>query len=124
MPIETAISGKQVQVNVVRKSEKSLEIRFVNNESPKADLDFYLQDPLKDGKSSTWRRWHLADGKVYTLPLHVIEHLNGLQVPERKYETDARTGQMTHVSTVMRHRFSCIPVNLGQIMADKSEEDK
>lgn len=124
MPKETTVSGKEVTVNQIKKGDKCLQVRFTNNESPKADIDFTLQDPLKDEKPSTWRRWHLLDGETYKLPLHVIEHLNGLKVPESKYDIDPSTGQLTHISTTMRHRFSCIPVNLGQIMASESDKDE
>jgi len=107
--MEVDTSGKKVRVNAIRKGEKCLFVIFINNEFPKADLEFFFAD----------RRWHVRDGEKYKLPLHVIEHLNGLVVPESHYETDPKTGQMTHISTIMRHRFTCHPVDLGQLAGIK-----
>jgi len=115
MPIEVEVSSKKVRVNNIFKNEKCLYVIFINNEFPKADLEF----------SFDRRRWHLKDGEKYKLPFHVIEHLNGLVIPESKYETDANTGQLAHISTVMRHRFTCHPVDLGQLagIKDMPEEE-
>lgn len=88
---------------------KKLLIRFTHLEFPKAELQF------------TYRgvRYHLKDSKEISLPLEVIEHLNSLAIPEAKYELDEKTGQLHQTETVLRHRFSCIPVNLAKFVTEK-----
>ena len=89
---------------------KKLLIRFTHLEFPKSDLHF------------TYRgvQYVLNDSQEISLPLEVIEHLNSLAVPESKYDIDATTGQLHKIDTVLRHRFSCIPVNLAQIVTNRS----
>lgn len=92
---------------------KKLLIRFTHLEFPKAALQF------------TYRgvRYSLEDNKEISLPLEVIEHLNSLAIPEGKYEVDLITGQIHKTDTVLRHRFSCVPVNLHSILT-KEEKQK
>jgi len=115
MTLEKTISGQSIRVNTIKKNEKTIQVVFIHNEFPKADLEFTF-----DG-----RRWHLKDGKSYKLPLHVIEHLNSLVVPESHYDIDASTGQMTAITRSLRHRFTCQPINLRALIGeDKKEEEK
>ncbi len=111
MPTEKTVSGKSVRINTIRKAEKCLDVLFINNEFPKADLEFTYLD----------RRWHLLDGESYKLPLTVIEHLNGLVVPESEYDIDPQTGQVTRMRIYSRHRFTCQPKNLGELMKEEKE---
>jgi len=115
MALEKTIGGKSVRVNTIKRGEKTIQVIFIHNEFPKAGLEFTY-----DG-----RRWHLKDGLTYKLPLHVIEHLNSLVVPESHYDIDTKTGQLTAVTSTLRHRFTCQPVHLREILAgtkDKEEE--
>lgn len=114
MSLEKTVGGKSVRINTIKRNEKTIQVKFIHNEFPGADLEFTF-----DG-----RRWHLQDGKVYKLPLHVIEHLNTLVVPESHYDIDPQTGQLTQVTRILRHRFTCQPINLHQILAggEKKEE--
>lgn len=90
---------------------KKLLIRFTHLEFPKSELHF------------TYRgvQYELQDSQEISLPLEVIEHLNSLAVPESTYEVEALTGQFHKTDTVLRHRFSCIPVNLASIMTKKEK---
>lgn len=114
MPIEQTAAGKSIRVNMIRKGEKCLEVEFINNEFPKADLEFTFDK----------RSWHLYDGGRYKLPWTVIEHLNGLIIPESRYEEDPETHQITHIATSTRHRFTCSPVNLGEIIGARTKSEK
>lgn len=114
MPTETTVSGKTVEVNRIHKGEKTIQVIFINNEFPRADLEFTFDR----------RRWHLLDGKTHKLPLHVVEHLNGLVVPEAQYETDPKTGQMTMVRQYLRHRFTCQPTNIRGLVAKEAKEEE
>jgi len=82
---------------------KKLKVRFTHLEFPKAGIQF------------TYRGigYKLDDNQEISLPIEVIEHLNSLAVPERKYEEDPTTGQMKPGPVTLRHRFSCVPVDLG-----------
>jgi len=88
---------------------KKLLIRFTHLEFPKAELHFNYRGV----------KYELADSQEISMPLEVIEHLNSLAVPESKYEVDVATGQLHKTDTVLRHRFSCIPVNLAQLVTKK-----
>ena len=112
MSIEKAVDGKSVRVNTIKRNEKTIQCIFIHNEFPKADLEFTFDDRL----------WHFRDGKPYKMPLHVIEHLNSLVVPESHYEIDASTGQMTTITRTLRHRFTCQPVNLRAILENKDNK--
>ena len=94
------------QYNPKKYRGKKLKVRFSHIEFPKSELHF------------TYRGvgYKLEDQEEITLPIEVIEHLNSLAVPERKYEEDSVTGQIKPGPVVMRHRFSCIPVNIGQFV--------
>ena len=129
MPIEHTVDGKAIRVNVLRNGEKCLDIVFINNEFPKADLEFTTveggeppKEPGGKAKPGIVRRWHLLDGNNYKLPLHIIEHVNSLKIPESRFEEDPQTGQMTHIVTYMRHRFTCQPINLSQIVGAKDDK--
>lgn len=84
---------------------KKIKVRFTHLEFPKAALQF------------TYRGigYHMEDNQEISLPVEVIEHLNSLAVPERKYEEDIATGQMKPGPITLRHRFSCIPIDLGAL---------
>ena len=114
MALEKTVDGKSVRVNTIKRNEKTIQCIFIHNEFPRADLEFTFDN----------RRWHLKDGKTFKLPLHVIEHLNSLVVPESHYDIDASTGQMTHVTRSLRHRFTCQPVNLKAILEGNKEDKK
>ena len=114
MALEKTVSGQSVRVNTIKRNEKKIECIFIHNEFPKASLEFTF-----DG-----RRWHFQDGKPYKMPLHVIEHLNSLVIPESHYDIDASTGQMTAVTRTLRHRFTCQPVNLRAILESKDEKEE
>ena len=90
---------------------KKLLIRFTHTEFPKASLQF------------TYRgiTYEMKDQEEIMLPLEVVEHLNSLAVPESKYEEDPTTGQLKQGPVTLRHRFSCIPLNLAQF-ATKEEK--
>ena len=95
--------------------EDRLRIRFSNLETPGARLDFTLQG----------NRYHLEDGKEYDLPISVIEHLNGLRIPDPQYEEDPETGQIVHKRDRVKHRFNCQILdlrNLARRLAEKETE--
>ena len=93
---------------------KKVKIRFTNLEFPKGELDFVYGGFF----------YRLKDAKEFTLPIETIEHLNSLVVPESSYEIDAETGQMTHKTTIMRHRFNCGILNLGALLEDAAKAEK
>ena len=90
---------------------KKLFIRFAHIEFPKASLQF------------TYRGvgYKMDDQEEISLPIEVIEHLNSLAVPETTYDIDEQTGQMKPGPVVLRHRFSCVPVNMSKFMNKKGE---
>ena len=90
---------------------KKFLVRFTHIEFPKASLQF------------TYRGvgYKLDDQQEISLPVEVIEHLNSLAVPETSYVTDELTGQLKPGPVVLRHRFSCVPVNMGKFMNKKEE---
>jgi len=120
--------GKSYRINQIKKGEKTIEVKFVNNEFPKADLQFTIIEggkppDKKTGKPAVKgkpRRWHLRDGETYTLPMHVVEHINSLVVEESEYEVDEHTGQGRTIRTYKRNRFTCIPVNMGDFTRPES----
>jgi hypothetical protein len=83
------------------KTDPLIEVRFTNIESPGVALSFTY-----GGK-----RFELDDGQVVKLPVCVVNHLNNLRIPVRKYDENAPSGQQIAV-TGTRNRFSCQPVNL------------
>lgn len=98
--------------------EERLRIRFSNLETPGAREDFTYEGT----------RYYLEDGKEYKLPIDVIEHLNGLQIPDPQYEEDPETGQIVHKRDRVKHRFNCQILdlrNLARRLAEKeSKEDR
>lgn len=83
------------------KNDPLIEVRFTNIESPGVALSFTY-----GGK-----RFELDDGQVVKLPVCVVNHLNNLRIPVRKFDENAPSGQQIAV-TGTRNRFSCQPVNL------------
>lgn len=97
-----ATAAIQAKIN----SEPKLKCTFVNLETKGADLDFTYEG----------LKFHLDDGKECELPITIIEHLNGLKVPQMKFKTDPETGMIkpeTEVRTMIQ-RFSVTPTNLAQ----------
>lgn len=82
-----------------------IKVIFQNLEMPGVRLDFTL-----DGE-----HYALEHGKEYLLPIEVVQHLNGLQVPDPYWEIDPDTGQLVHKDR-LRSRFNCIIVNLAEIV--------
>ncbi len=83
------------------KNDPLIEVVFNNIESP--DVTHYF--------TYGGQKFELKDGEKVKLPLCVVNHLNSLKVPIRRYDENAPSGQQT-VVTGMRNRFSCQPVNL------------
>jgi hypothetical protein len=85
-------------------AEPTLRCSFVNMESKGTDLFFTFEG----------LRYHLEDGKEYDLPISVVEHLNGLKIPVKRYKTDPKTGFLTPETEVaqMIQRFSVVPKSL------------
>ena len=86
-------------------AEPKLRCTFVNMESKGLDLAFTFEG----------LRYHLEDGKEYDLPISVVEHLNSLKVPVKRYKTDLATGYIkpeTEVSQMLQ-RFSVVPKSLA-----------
>jgi hypothetical protein len=86
-------------------AEPKLRCTFVNMETKGLDLAFTYEG----------LRFHLEDGKEYELPISVVEHLNSLKVPVKRYKTDPASGQLkpeTEVSQMLQ-RFSVIPKSLA-----------
>ncbi len=102
MKAQNAVSGRTLSPEEIAvKNDPLIEVRFTNIESPGVALSFTY-----GGK-----RFELDDGQVVKLPVCVVNHLNNLRIPVRKYDENAPSGQQT-VVTGMRNRFSCQPVNL------------
>jgi len=107
-----ALPVKKVKRSVTKQYDpkkyrgKKLKVRFSHIEFPKSELHF------------TYRGvgYKLEDQQEISLPLEVIEHLNSLAVPERAYKEDPMTGQLKVGPVTLRHRFSCIPTNIGQFI--------
>lgn len=120
--LTTSQRGKKIKVNHVKKNEQAIRVKFINNEFPKADVQFTTHDKVK-GKGGKVRleprRWHLMDGQEYVLPLHIIAHINALTIPESSYEVDEKTKQIVSRREGSRHRFTCIPVNMDTLVANQ-----
>ena len=82
-----------------------IKVVFQNLEMPGVRLDFTYQGV----------GYNLEHNKEVTLPIEVVEHLNGLQVPDPYWEEDPETGQIKH-KTRMRNRFNCRIVNLAALL--------
>jgi len=64
--------------------------------------------------------YDIPDGSEVELPISVIEHINSITVPESIWgEPDPDTGQRRH-RIYKRHRFSAIPVNMGDLIGKSS----
>lgn len=102
MKAQNAVSGRKLSSEEIAvKNDPLIEVRFTNIESPGVTQFFTYGG----------RKFELNDGEIVKLPLCVVNHLNGLRVPVRKYDENAASGQQT-VVTGMRNRFSCQPVKL------------
>jgi hypothetical protein len=102
MKAQNAVSGRKPSPEEIAvKTDPLIEVRFTNIESPGVALSFTY-----GGK-----RFELDDGQVVKLPVCVVNHLNNLRIPVRKYDENAPSGQQIAV-TGTRNRFSCQPVNL------------
>jgi hypothetical protein len=100
-------------------NEPKLNCTFVNLEFKGADLMFVYGGT----------RYHLEDGKDCKLPLSVIEHLNSLKIPVKRYRTDPETGFVKPQTEVhqMLQRFSVTPKNFREytkVLEDANGEDK
>jgi len=82
-----------------------VKVKFNNIEMPGVRLDFTYQK----------KHYSLEDNKEYALPIDVIEHLNGLRVPDPVWEEDPDTGQFRH-KTRYRNRFNCQIVDLAKLL--------
>lgn len=82
-----------------------VKVKFSNLEMPGVRLDFTYQK----------KRYALEDNKEYALPIDVIEHLNGLKVPDPIWEPDPDTGQMRH-KLRYRNRFNCQILDLAKLL--------
>lgn len=98
---ETQPQRKPSPEEIAVKNDPLIEVVFTNIESPEVTHFFTY-----GGK-----KFELKDGETVKLPLCVVNHLNNLKVPVRRYDENAPSGQQT-VVTGMRNRFSCQPVNL------------
>jgi len=83
------------------KNDTLMEVEFMNIESPGVTHLFTY-----GGK-----KFELKDGEKVKLPVCVVNHLNRLKVPVRKYDENAPEGKQVQI-TSMRNRFSCQPVNM------------
>lgn len=76
--------------------------------------------PAENGK---WKYklpfFHLIDGEEYELPLCVVEHLNGLTVPDVK-PIQGPGGQITN-ETYQRKRFSCEVIGLRETLEKQKQ---
>lgn len=94
---ERKLSPEEIAI----KTDPEVEIIFNNLEFADADVKFTY-----GGKT-----FHLTPGKKYKLPVCVIEHLNGLKYPNRRYDPSAPSGQQIIVDGVS-HRFNCQIVDM------------
>lgn len=96
----------QAEIKKTLAKSPKLKCNFVNLESKGVDLDFTFMG----------EKFHLNDGQECVLPLLVVEHINSLKVPVKKYKTDPATGMLQPETEVvqMLQRFSVTPVNLAE----------
>lgn len=83
----------------------TVKVKFSNLEMPGVRLDFTYQK----------KKYSLEDNNEYALPIDVIEHLNGLRVPDPVWEEDPDTGQLRH-KLRYRNRFNCQILDLSKIL--------
>lgn len=95
---------------VAVKSDPKIEVIFNNLEFEKADLDFTYGGV----------KFHLVPGQSYKLPVCVVEHLNGLKYPNKRYDPSAPQGKQVILDGV-KHRFNCQIVNMRAMMDAKDK---
>jgi len=106
---------KKLEVNKTKRGESARMVKFTNIEFEKADLQFTYDKPIQDKEGNLSpnknpRRWHFEDGKVYKVPVFIIEHINSLAVAQYSQEIDEATGQLRATKIGMRNRFSLVEV--------------
>jgi hypothetical protein len=106
---------------MANKNDPMVRIRFQNIEDPgtpdrpSPPLNFtYEGYVFRESRDSEREDTALRHGKEYDLPLSVVEHLNGLMIPDYGTERDPVTKALKTVVVAPRHRFSCVPVDMGK----------
>ena len=100
---EEVLNAKPSPEEIALKTDKMMRVTVSNVEFPGADISF-----VYGGKS-----FNIHDGEELELPYCVIDFLNGIRIPDYKWEETAEGGR--HISKVKRQRVTCMPVNIGAI---------
>ena len=89
--------------NIKTEKPKTVKIRFQNSENPGGDVPFTY-----DGES-----FHLYDGMTYDLSVGVVNHLNNLTYPIKKWVRKNPEDEHAILKEVGKtHRFNCIVIEI------------
>jgi hypothetical protein len=108
---ETEESAKQAATT----EDPIVKIRFINLETPGAELEFNFDSGRGVTKGKKTPKYHLIDQETHNVPYSVYEHLNNLVVPDSKYDVDPQTGMIRGVLNGKKRRFTC------ELLLDKSQ---
>lgn len=94
---------KTVTVGAELEKDRMVKVRFQNTENPRGDLPFTYE-----GKG-----YHLYDGEVYDLPKSVVNHLNNLTYPIKKWDREHPDDEQAVLKEIgQTHRFNCIAIEI------------
>jgi len=113
-----AFNKRKEEIKAAIMADDTLKFRFKNNEFPGKSITFNLEGIF----------FTFEDGKDYDIPLCVVDHINGLMIPDPQYELEMNPnspayGQIRLVSDKAVSRFTLHPVgSIRQQMEAKTIE--